>query len=226
MSHPHFPAGGEAWFAELAAHMDKTWYDAHKADYKRLWHDPMGAVLNAVAEGLDAAYGVPLAPAKVHRIHNDRRFSQGPPYKTHCAGYLGLGPAGEGLMSAPIALHLSYGAQQHVGGGVPVFADKIAIARWRDAVTDETTGPELDALLAEAARHGITYEAFTALKQGPTGLRDHPRVELLKLKGLILTAEPPPPTAPDLVPRLIALGQHMAPTVRWLAKNVTGPTGA
>lgn len=222
MSQPHFPAGGQAWFDALAVHMDKAWYDANKAAYKRLWHEPMQAVLAAVAEGLQDAYDVPLAPPKVHRIHKDRRFSSGPPYKTHCGGFLGLGAAAEGVMSAAVALHLSYGTEQHVGGGVPVFADKHAIARWRDAVVDPITGAELEALLAEAATHGIQHVAFSALKQGPAGLRDHPRVELLKLKGLILTIEPPPATATDLVDRLVVIGARMAPTVRWLAEHVIG----
>jgi uncharacterized protein (DUF2461 family) len=226
MNAPSFPPGGHAWFEDLREHMDKSWYDAHKADYKRLWHEPMRAVLSACALGLAPRYGAPLAAPKVHRIHNDRRFRAGAPYKTHCAGYVGFDAPAEGVMASAVPLHLSYGDQQHVGGGVPMFADADTLARWRAAVADPTTGAELEALLAEAAAAGIRYHAFSALKQGPAGLRDHPRVGLLKLKGLILTADPPPPTAPDLVERLIRVGEAMAPTVRWLAHHVTGPADA
>lgn len=226
MTGPSFPPGGDDWFEALRTNMDKSWYDAHKAEYKRLWSDPMRAVLDAVGERLAAHYEAPLAPPKVHRIHNDRRFRAGAPYKTHCAGYIGFDAPNDGVMSSAVALHLSYGDQQHVGGGVPMFADAGTLACWRAAVADPTSGAELDALLADAQAAGVRYHALSALKQGPAGLRDHPRVELLKLKGLILIADPPAPTAPDLVERLVGLGARMAPTVRWLAHHVTGPADA
>lgn len=225
MTVPTFPTGGEAWFEALAKNMNKSWFDSHKAEYKRLWSDPMRAVLGAVAERLAESYGLPLAPPKVHRIHNDRRFHDRPPYKLHCGGYIGL-PGGSGTMVSPVALHISFGDEPHVGAGVPTFADSATVARWRSAVVDETTGPELESLLADASRAGLRPLAFSTLKRGPAGLQDHPRVELLKFKGLILTADPPDPTDAALVDKLVILGHAMAPTVRWLARNVTGPAGA
>jgi uncharacterized protein (DUF2461 family) len=240
---PTFPPGGAAWFDALEDNMSKAWYDDHKADYQRLWHAPMRQVLEAVAAELQADYDAPLAAPKVHRIHNDRRFRDGPPYKTHCAGFIGVDvplapridaavaaahgvthvllPAAR-LMSAPVALHLSYGAEQHVGAGIPTFGDAATLAAWREAVLDPAAGGELEALLADARGHGLEVVSFASLKQGPAGLRDHPRVDLLKRKGLLLTASPPPAQAADLVPRLITLARQMAPTVRWLARHVLG----
>src|SRR5437762_1849761 len=81
------------FFRELAKHQDRTWFKAHQAEYERLWHEPMQALLEELHARLDPLFRKPrLAPPKIFRLQRDIRFSADKsPYKTHIAGVLHLG---------------------------------------------------------------------------------------------------------------------------------------
>ena len=56
----------------------------------------------------------------------------------------------------------------------------------RDAVLDDATGPELEALVADARAAGLDVEGAT-LRSAPRGVaRDHPRIALLRHTSLIV----------------------------------------
>jgi uncharacterized protein (DUF2461 family) len=60
------------------------------------------------------------------------------------------------------------------------------LARYRQAVTDDSTGRALDAIIAKLRRAKIDTEGRDKLVRVPRGFPpDHPRAELLKYKGLI-----------------------------------------
>src|SRR5438105_11837925 len=80
------------FFHELAAEMNRGWFEANKARYQAQWALPMTALLTEVAGKLAKAYApAKLAPPKLLRIYRDTRFSKDKaPYKTHIAGLLPL----------------------------------------------------------------------------------------------------------------------------------------
>ena len=64
---------------------------------------------------------------------------------------------------------------------------KDQLERFRAAVDDDTTGPEVAALVADArAPRLLDVGAIDELKTAPRGYaKDHPRIELLRRKGLM-----------------------------------------
>src|SRR5436189_176005 len=67
------------------------------------------------------------------------------------------------------------------------------LARFREAVLDERRGGELTALLRKLERAGFTVGSHEVLQRVPRSLDPaHPRAELLKRKGLIVTFPEPP----------------------------------
>ena len=64
------------------------------------------------------------------------------------------------------------------------------LARFRAAVDAEATGSEVAMLAADAAKRGYSIGAIGELKSAPRGFsKDHPRIELLRRKGLIAVQE-------------------------------------
>jgi uncharacterized protein (DUF2461 family) len=58
--------------------------------------------------------------------------------------------------------------------------------QYRRAVADDGTGEALRALIAGIEKHGIEITGHDTLKTAPKGYpKDHPRVDLLRHKGLI-----------------------------------------
>ena len=60
------------------------------------------------------------------------------------------------------------------------------LERFRRAVDDERTGREVEALVRDLEKAGCTIGAIDELKTAPRGYpKDHPRIALLRRKGLI-----------------------------------------
>ena len=65
--------------------------------------------------------------------------------------------------------------------------------RYRQAVADDASGEELVAIVAEARTHKLDVTGHDTLKTAPRGYpKDHPRIDLLRYKGLIAWKEWPP----------------------------------
>ena len=79
-----FPKEGLAWFRGLAMAQSRDWFQAHKADYQRLWVEPMQALFAELAAPLARLHGRKLGAAKFFRLNRDVRFSKDKsPYKTN-----------------------------------------------------------------------------------------------------------------------------------------------
>jgi uncharacterized protein (DUF2461 family) len=64
--------------------------------------------------------------------------------------------------------------------------DPPELQRFRAAVADDRAGPELEAILAALRAAGATVGANEVLRTAPKGFdRDHPRIELLRHKGIV-----------------------------------------
>jgi len=116
-----------------------------------------------------------FGPGRIFRPNRDVRFSADKsPYKTAIAatleqgGYLQLSARGLGA-----------------GAGMYMMAAD-QLERYRRAVADDDTGDALRTLIAATEKHGIDVSGHDVLKTAPKGYpKDHPRVDLLRYKGLI-----------------------------------------
>jgi uncharacterized protein (TIGR02453 family) len=121
---------------------------------------------------------------KLFRQHRDTRFSADKsPYKTTTYGLIAERPGSfAGLYAQLSAAGLFAGTGYHV-----LAADQLA--RYRDAVAGDTTGPALERAIVGAEAAGV--ETFgEALKTAPRGYpRDHPRVRRLRHRSLVAGAQ-------------------------------------
>ena len=94
------------------------------------------------------------------------------------------------------------------------------LARFRAAVLDDR-GAELARILRKLRGAGYAVGAHEELKKVPRGLdEEHPRADLLRYKGLIVTFPALPPkllVSRALVDWLVKRAAPAAPLVEWLA---------
>jgi uncharacterized protein (DUF2461 family) len=93
------------------------------------------------------------------------------------------------------------------------------LARYRAGVDDPRTGPELQGIVERLQAEGFGVSAMESLKRVPPPYaKDHPRAELLKHKGLAVSA--PVPEGLASTPGLLDWGEerlrHAAPLTNWL----------
>ncbi|MEO7329463.1 MAG: DUF2461 domain-containing protein [Minicystis sp.] len=208
------------FFKALAKHQDRFWYGEHKSEFEEGWSKPMSALLGEARAKIDGAYpDCDLEEPKVFRLHRDVRFSTDKsPYKTSVSGVIAA-RKGLKVTAAPAALYVQLGLENIVAAGLYMM-DAEQLARYRAAVLDEVKGAELGKIVKALEKKGISTAGGETLKKAPRGIDPaHPRIELLKKKGLIAVAGEIPL---DLVPKKDFLGwvstqaKTMAPLVRWL----------
>ncbi|MGH9152255.1 MAG: DUF2461 domain-containing protein [Acidimicrobiales bacterium] len=161
-----WPAEALEFFEGLEADNSRTYWQDHRAVYDAAVRGPMDELLAELAPEFGAG--------KVFRPYRDVRFSADKtPYKTHLGavldggGYVQL--SAEGLAAGLGYWHMS--------------ADQLD--RFRRAVADDRTGEPLAAVARSLGRLGIEITSIESLKTAPRGYpKDHPRVELLRHKGL------------------------------------------
>jgi len=210
------------FFRALARNQRREWFEAHRGEYELGWLAPMKALLAEVRERIDALFPHhPLGEPKVFRIHRDVRFSRDKsPYKTHIGGYVAIDGAGRGP-SAPAALYVHLGATEVFVAAGQYMMDPGQLARFREAVVDERRGGELVTILRKLARAGFGVASHDVLQRVPRGLdAGHPRADLLKRKGLIVTFPEPPRellVTRTFVDWLVTHTKRAVPLVEWLA---------
>ena len=162
-----------AWFSGLEADNTKQWFTAHRDTYEIAVRGAFEAMMDELADDLGGE-------VKVFRQHRDIRFSADKsPYKTRTYGVIRDRPDGAPSLYAQVAATGLF-----AGTGYYILASD-QLARFRDAIADDATGPALEQAVAAAEGAGIeTYGE--ALKTAPRGYpRDHPRIVLLRHKSLI-----------------------------------------
>lgn len=216
-----FSKTAPAFFHELAVEMNRAWFLENKQRYETDWVEPMTALLTKVQGGLAAAYKpVRLAEPKVMRIHRDVRFSKDKaPYKTHIGAVLRLVAKDE----SPAAMYLHLGSEEEFVGVGTYFFDADRLATWRKVVAGKA-GADLAAMIAKLRKAGYEVGGHDDYKKVPKGYDpDHPRAELLKLKGLTAGPGAIPRGLlhkPGLADWLIEHGVALAPLVRWLHSKI------
>lgn len=195
------------FFEGLEAENSKPYWQRNKQVYDTLVRAPMEELL----EELAPEWG----EWRIFRPYRDIRFSRDKsPYKTHMGAVIGDG-----------YVQLSAGG---LGAGCGMYEmARDQLDRYRKAVDEDGPGRELVALVEAARAVGLEVIAHDMLKTAPRGYpKDHPRIELLRHKGLITWREWPAGAwlgtrrAKDRVEEFL---QQSKPISDWLRRHV-GPS--
>jgi uncharacterized protein (TIGR02453 family) len=205
MAFPGWTDEAIAFFEDLEAENTKAFWEAHKPVYEAEVAAPMRALLADLAPE--------FGEGKIFRPYRDTRFSADKsPYKTTIAASLARGG------------YVQFSAAG-LGAGVGSFhlaADQLD--RYRRAVDDDRTGAELERITAKLARSGSGLIGHDLLKTAPRGYpKDHPRIELLRRKGVAAWRDFPPSDwlASNRAPgRIAAFLRSAQPMQEWLTTNV------
>jgi uncharacterized protein (TIGR02453 family) len=201
-----FGEGAVEFYDGLEVDNSKAYWTDQRATYENDVKAPMLALLAAC----EAEFGT----AKVFRPYRDVRFSADKtPYKTHC-----------GATAGPFYIQLGADGLLAAGGYYMMAPDQVA--RFRVAVDDDRRGADLQKRIAAIEADGIEV-AGERLKTRPRGVDpEHPRLDLLRHKGLYGHRSWPPDDvlheAGALV-RVVATWRSVRPLVEWLDDHV-GPT--
>jgi len=168
------PVQGIEFYEQLDADNTRAFWQANKPRYDEFVRQPMVELTEALADH---------GPFHLFRPYNDVRFSKNkPPYKTAQGAY-GESEGGAGY-------YLQFSASGLMTGAGYYAMAKDQLERFRSAIDGAATGAELVELVAAAKRAKYQITAIDALKTAPRGYpKDHPRIELLRLKGLIAVKE-------------------------------------
>jgi uncharacterized protein (TIGR02453 family) len=199
-----FGEGVVEFYDGLIADNSKAYWTDQRAVYEADVRAPMQALL----ADLEPEFG----PGKIFRPYRDVRFSHDKtPYKTHC-----------GATAGPFYVQVGADSLLVAGGYYQMASDQVA--RFRTAVDDERRGSDLEKRLA--ALEGLTVAGET-LKTRPRGYDpDHPRIDLLRHKGLYAWRAWEPDDVlhePGTLDRVARTWRTLRPLMEWLADHV-GPT--
>ncbi len=208
-----FPPDALDFFVELEGNNDRPWWQANKERFEASVAEPMRALLDV----LEPEFGV----FKVFRMNRDVRFSADKsPYKTaHAAMTERDGGAANYVQVSATGLL--------VGSGIYHMA-RDQLARFRAAVGDERTGAAVEEATAAARRARLDIAGIEpALVTAPRGWpKDHPRVALLRMKGLITVRDFGAPAwvhSGRTANEVAKAWRAGSPVTEWLEANV-GPT--
>jgi uncharacterized protein (TIGR02453 family) len=204
-----FPLWGPQFYAELEESNTRELWARHKEQWEREVRDPMRALVTA----LEPEFG----PATVFRPYRDLRFSRDKsPYRTHQGAIAGPAP-GLGYYVRLDAHGLG------VGGGFRAHSPD-QTSRYRQAVDDDDPG-RLLGILGTLAGQGYSVEG-ASLKTRPRGYpADHPRIDLLRRKELMVIRDvgtPPWLPTPAALDRVREMWRQVRPLAEWAIENV-GP---
>lgn len=208
MAFKGWPAEALEFFDGLEDENTKAYWQRHKQHYETLVRAPMEALL----ADLEPTWG----EGRIFRPYRDVRFSKDKtPYKTHIGAMVGDGYVQ--LSSRGLA----------AGSGMWEMAPD-QLERYRSAVSEDATGKKLARIVATARDAGLDVSGHGELKTAPRGYpSDHPRIELLRYKGLITWREWPVAAwlgtrrAED---RLVEFFTQSKPLNKWLGANVGSST--
>ena len=204
MAFSGWPEEALEFYDGLAADNSKGYWTEHKAVYT----DKILRPMTELTEELAAEFGEPT----IFRPYRDVRFSlDKSPYKTHCGAVIG----GTGYVQL---------SAEGLGAGAGMWQmSPEQLARYREAVASDDAGTELEKVIAEIEKAGITIHGHGALKSAPRGYpADHPRIALLRYKGL--TAWRQWPVEPWLETasakdRLVSFFRTTQPLCSWLTAH-------
>ena len=201
-----WPVEALEFYEGLEAENTKAYWQRHKDVYETVVRAPMEELL----ADLEPRWG----EGKIFRPYRDVRFSRDKsPYKTHLAALIGNG-----------YVQLSANGLGVGAGNWEMTSTQLA--QYREAVDADPSGKKLVGIVTKARAAGLDVTGHGELKTAPRGYaKDHPRIELLRYKGLVAWRDWPAaawlgtPAAKD---RVVEFFRASEPLTKWLAANVTG----
>lgn len=223
-----FGAETGRFFAELRENNSKTWFDRNRDRYVKQVRDPaeafvltFGAQLKSIYP--EVAFGTQRnGSGSILRINRDIRFSPDKrPYKTHLGLVFWIGE-GKKVELPCFYLHVDTKGSFFYGGRH--MFPKGVLARYREAVADETQGEQLVQILSTLTGPAPTGSELRVmedpgLKRVPRGYpSDHPRADLLRYAGIGLAADIDTKTlgSADLVAWCLERAERLRPLIDWL----------
>ena len=186
----------------------KAYWQDHKGDYEHFVLRPMTELLS----DLESEFG----EGRIFRPYRDVRFSRDKsPYKTNIAATLNKGG------------YVSFSADGLGAGSGYYMMASDQLDRFRRAIDEDRTGNDLEKIVKALEKSKIEVTAHDALKTAPKGYpKDHPRIDLLRQKGLIAWRHWPAGSwlgSAQAKKRVVDLLHAAQPMCGWLDTNV-GPT--
>ena len=207
MSFQGFPERALIFYEGLEADNSKPYWTDHRDVYERDVRGPMLALLAEVEEE--------FGTGKLFRPYRDVRFAKDKtPYKVNAAASV------EGL-------YVSLGADGLFLGGGYYHPAPDQLERLRRAIADDVAGAALERVLTGVRAAGFEIGG-DRLTRAPRGYpADHPRIELLKHKGLVAHRhwEPEPWLhTRAALDRIRTSWRAIGPMIEWLDGNVGAST--
>ena len=169
-----WPERALAFYEGLEADNSKAYWLDHKVVYERDVRAPMEALLSDLQDE--------FGDSRLFRPYRDTRFSQDKsPYKTAIAAAVGQG-------------YVSLLGRRPGGRHGQYHMEPDQLERYRSAVIGGTYGPPVGGRRSRSSRGaGLDVHAMETLKTAPRGFpKDHPRIGLLRMKGLVASRHWPP----------------------------------
>ena len=206
-----FPEEAIRFYEGLIAENNRTYWLANKPMFESAVRAPMLALLDELADH---------GPFHVFRPNKDVRFSKDKtPYKDHIAAY-GESEGGAGF-------YVQFSATGMIAGSGYYHMAADQLERFRAALDSDAVGGEIAAITERLGKKGLEFSAIGSLKTAPRGYsRDHPRIDLLRLKGLVGTRRWKPAKwmqTKVVVQRVRDTWDLAAPMSAWLDTHV-GPS--
>ncbi len=209
------------FLSSIKSNNNKPWFEAHRADYERARGEFEDLVDQLIVKlgAFEDMQGV-TARDCVMRIYRDVRFSKDKsPYKIAMSA--SIGPGGRKAYRFQYFLHLEPGDRSIIAGGLhepesaQINAFRTAIARDARKFKSIVSAPAFK-------RHFGTISG-EKLKTAPQGIaRDHPEIELLRLKEVVAVQILPDKTvlSPGLVAQVVDACKAMKPFLDYLSSVV------
>ncbi len=199
-----WPATASEFFVGLEADNTKAYWLDHKDAYERDVKAPMEALLAELRDEFGESH--------LFRPYRDTRFrADKSPYKTTVAARVGDG-------------YVQFSADGLFAGAGTYHMAPDQLARYRDAVVAEGPGRKLESVVAAARAAGLDVHSHELLKTAPRGYpKEHPRLELLRMKGLVASRDWAPATWQSTAAakkRVVDTFRAASPLVTWVRTNV------
>ena len=197
------------YYLTLEENNNREWFHANRAMYNATVAFP----LKALASELEANY----PPGKVFRPYRNVRFWPDlPPLNEHAsliANYVGNA-----------AYFMRIDADGMLLGSGTFQPTKNQLTTFRQLASDENSAKEIRKALAKVQKSGFELMTDSALKSAPRGFdKDHPNIDLLRLKSLALSqhwAPHPWLYTRECLTHITTSWKATSPWVDWLRTNL------
>ena len=199
-----WPVEALEFYEALEADNSKAFWQRHKETYE--------TIVRAPTEELLAELAPEWGEGRIFRPYRDVRFSADKsPYKTNIAATIG-----------PRYVQLSANGLAAGAGMWEMAPDQLE--RYREWVDDERAGAELERIVATIRSTGVEAMGHGVLKTAPKGYpKDHPRIELLRFKGIVAWREWPAGAwlgTKKAKDRVVDVFRAAEPLTAWLSTHV------